>query len=51
VFSGSLSSKKVGELWDIAYSLGLEEEGMTKATLTSLIKAHFNMCPDLKDQP
>jgi hypothetical protein len=50
VFSGALSSKKVGELQDIVYALGLKDDG-TKAHLVSFIKAHLNARQDLRDKP
>lgn len=49
-FSGGLSSKKVAELRDIAYALGLKDDG-TKAVLASLIKVHLNSHPDLQINP
>ena len=46
VFTGSLISKEVAELWDIAHTLGLKDDGK-KDNLLLLIKSHLNSHPDL----
>jgi hypothetical protein len=40
-FAGSLNSQKLQVLWDIAWSLGLLEDG-TQDNLITHIKAHFD---------
>lgn len=49
-FTCTISSKRVGELRDIAYALGLEDKG-TKEHLTTIIKAHFEANPASKQEP
>ena len=47
-FSGGLSSKKVDDLRDIAYALGISDEGHKDSLLTS-IKAELERRPELRD--
>jgi hypothetical protein len=46
VFLGGLSSKKVNELHDIAFALGIKDEG-NKDTIIALIKAELSARPEL----
>ena len=48
-FTGSLISKKVAELQDIAHTLGLKDDGK-KDDLLLLIKSHLNSHPDLHNK-
>ena len=43
------SQKKVAELWDIAHTLGLKDDGK-KYNLLLLIKSHLNSHPDLHNK-
>ncbi|KAJ6469102.1 hypothetical protein DFH09DRAFT_989117, partial [Mycena vulgaris] len=49
-FTGLLSAKNKGDLLDIAWDLGLPEEG-TKAVLLDRITAHFRLQSDKRDSP
>jgi hypothetical protein len=50
VFSGGLSSKKVHELHDTAFALGIEDEG-NKDMIITLIKAKLSTQPKLQENP
>ena len=47
-FSGVLSSKKVDDLRDIAYALGISDEGHKDSLMTS-IKAELECQPELRN--
>lgn len=49
-FSGAISTKRVAELRNIAYVLGLNDEG-TKDQLAAVIKSHFDTNPASKTKP
>jgi ASC-1-like (ASCH) protein len=46
-FTGSLVSKKVAELRDIAYALGLKDDGK-KESLVSSIRSHLELHAELR---
>ena len=49
-YSGALGSKNMDDLRDIAWGLGLKEEGL-KADYVKAIKDHLDLHPNLRDHP